>query len=165
VRKLLALVCVVALVGCGINFNRNDNDVDVIVGPSEPKPSPSPSPSPKASPSAGNPSNVASVRVGPFGSTGNTPNGTRPYPLSGSVVVYVTATPKKADGSDASEADHGQNIRFETSGPVLCTPSSSNPLFNRDCKGNGSGPATLTAILTLSDGRVVSGVLDFTVTP
>jgi hypothetical protein len=156
--SLLILVIGIGLAACTFNWNDNSGDTggdSVIVAPT-PVGSPSPSASPKPS---GNSALVSYLRVGPFGGTGCTANnGVRPYPLAATCTAFVTATPKHADGTDATPEEHGTQITWSATGAVQYSVQS-NP-FNSDVKASGTGAGSVTARLTLADGRVLEGTLE-----
>lgn len=137
----LAFVAVLALfmatAACDLNLNQNTiNEPDPVASPS---PAPSPSPSPSASPSPAAASDVASMIVLVYGYTcsgGVSPNHAAGIIPAECSAAQLTATPKKADGSDA--VNHGNNITWTVSPapdgnfPGQVVPQVNNPLFNRE---------------------------------
>lgn len=144
-----------------------------------------PSPAPSASPSVGGGLvKPNSVRVGFFG--GSCPSGSgRVFPNNGAAQVpltctgFATATPKRADGTDQSPAEHGSGITWELEGGqpyvdvtayrviraksdhvTMWGKASVQEAFNRDVRGVAPGAFSLCATV-----QGVKGCLNGTVTP
>jgi hypothetical protein len=126
---------------------------------SAPAADPVPSPTPEPTPDPG-PGLIAYVRVAFYGVQcphGRTPpkNGAKQLPVG--CTGYVTATPKKADGSDVKPKDHGPDITWrldQGEGLVKVIDDPEQP-FNKQLVGKVVGGFTLCAIV-----RGVEGCLD-----
>jgi hypothetical protein len=130
-----------------------------------PTPTPEPTPEPTPPPEEG-PGKIAKVRVAFFGIACHNGkqapnNGARLLPVG--CTGFVTATPKKADGTDVPPEQHGDGIVWELlsgDGMVEVVPSVFESDFNRDVKGRRPGSFSLCATV-----RTVMGCLDGNVIP
>lgn len=165
-NKTVALVALVlALVGCGyldkVLSPTQDSTQTVIINPA-PVASATPTPAPGSSGLVA----PAYVRVSFFG--GSCPSGSgKTFPSNGlgqvpvSCTGFATATPKNADGTDQTPAQHGPNIAWAVeSGASLIDVQSVAETFNRDVKGLAPGSFSLCATV-----QGVKGCLDGQVTP
>lgn len=97
------------------------------------------------SPGAGT---IHSVKVSQFGE-GRCNSGVSPANQSRTVrvgcVAFITCTPKRVDGTDASEVEHGPKPDFfgVTSGGVFVVAMSTENPFNIDVRGTSPGIASL----------------------
>lgn len=125
----------------------------VIIQPSAP---PSTSPSGTPAPGNGNLVRPAFVRVGSFGQT--CPDTSTPVPpntasriIRGCVATF-TATPKRSDGTDQSETEHGPLVQWNISGSACADlnadPSNPNAnVFNREIRGASVGTCQVCAVV------------------
>lgn len=166
-RKWFLAAAAAALImpACGYlqNVLSPSQDQTVIINPT-----PAPSATPTASPSPGASGLVrpASVRVGFFG--GSCPSGSgKTFPSNGLGQVpvgctgFATATPKHADGTDLTPAEHGTAIDwtlepFTSAVNVLGVAEA----FNKDVVGVSAGSFNLCATV-----QGVKGCLNGSVTP
>jgi hypothetical protein len=152
-----------------INTATNNNGPTAL--PSPPLPVPTPSAIPGTS-------DVASMIVLVYGYTCQPgipdPNHAAGVIPQGCSAAQLTATPKRADGSDAT--NHGINITWSVvpapdgNFPGQVVPQDNNPLFNREVNAlNGGvrvpGSVTLTATLIAPDGRKFEASKVVTVAP
>lgn len=135
-------------------------------------------PTPLPSPGVPGASDVASMIVLVYGYTCQ-PGTPDPNHAAGVIppecsAAQLTATPKRADGSDAT--NHGINITWSVvpapdgNFPGQVVPQDNNPLFNREVNAlNGGvrvpGSVTLTAKLIAPDGREFQASKVVTVAP
>jgi hypothetical protein len=145
-RRFLVVLAVVTLAGsCAwpwdstITGPAQDVNVNVQIGQQ-------PSPAPSASPAAGTLTPPAYVKVVAFGCQCPNANQTCTGPeLQTGCVADITCTPKRADGTDQTEAEHGPIATWvleQGTGIVDVSPAP-NP-FNREVRGLALGSWTLS---------------------
>lgn len=157
---LLVVLAAFLAASCDNLLSPSQNvNVDVITNPS-PAPTPPPATPP---PAASGLTPPASVRVGFFG--GSCPNG-RAFPPNGAGTVpvgctgFATATPKRADGTDQTPAEHGPAIVWSlTEGSAVVTVVSTNEAFNKDVNGLSPGSFTLCATVQGVTGCLAGAVI------
>lgn len=178
IARYAALAVLALSAACNVNLNRNSTGPDPV-----PTATPAPTPSPTPSPATGL-VKPTSVRVGFFG--GSCPAGSgKVFPNNGAAQVpvgctgFATATPKRADGTDQTPAEHGTGITWELDGgsqnvdvtayrvirsqserSLLWGEASVQESFNRDVRGVQPGAFSLCATV-----QGVRGCLNGTVTP
>lgn len=156
-RNAVLTVAFLALAGCQIVSNRlaSPNNPDPVPTPT---PSATPTPSPNPTPSAAGLVRPTSVRVAPFGIT--CPAGV-PAPSNGAGVLPVgceadvTATPKRADGTDLTDAEHGPAIDWRlvaVDASVVDVAVFPGVAFNRSVTGRKVGRFRLCATVQGVEG-------------
>lgn len=179
IRILAGVVAIAALAACSLNYNRNDSANTNTNGPT-PVETKSPSPSPSASPSPTSTSDAVSMAIFAFGydtapgapaacqapAEGQRLNAAQEYVVPVNCRLAITATPKtnrdaNGDGKPDDATNHGNAIAWSTTGPGSVSPRAENPLFNQDYSRTGAGLATVTAKITLPDGRLLEAVRGF----
>lgn len=153
--RRLILLAVLVLPACQYVSNRlaSPNAPDPV-----PTPTPSATPTPSPTPVASGLVKPASVRVSPFGIT--CPADV-PSPTNGAGVLPVnceadvTATPKKADGTDLTDTEHGAAIDWRllaADSAVVDVSTFPGVAFNRKVRGLRPGRFRLCATVQGVEG-------------
>jgi hypothetical protein len=159
---LLVVLLALVIGACNLN-NIKINDPSPLPTPS---PTATPAASPTPTPSSGS-SDVASMVIFVYGyscAPGITAPENSSFRLPMGCRASATATPKRADGTDAT--NHGNQISWAPGTAVAdVEPHELNPLFNRVITPRALGQITLFAVLVDPAGRRHEAARTITVVP